>query len=278
MSIETPSGKGAGDENFPVGSFLLPKHLRPHIARYYAFARAIDDIADNPDLPANEKSKRLAMMDDVVSGRSDPEAGLEVAARMRESLIDTDITARHCSDLVDAFQQDVVKNRYADWDEVIGYCMRSASPVGRYLLDLHGENNKDYVYSDALCNALQVINHLQDCGKDFQQMNRVYLPEPWLNAAGAKVEDLSKPHASPGVRAVIDLCLEGTRELLVTADKLPGALNSKRLAMESATIITVAHKLVDELSRRDPLAERIELTKAQYAWCLLRGCAQGLTS
>ncbi|MGI9371094.1 MAG: squalene/phytoene synthase family protein, partial [Hyphomicrobiales bacterium] len=170
MSIETPSGKGASDENFPVGSFLLPKHLRPHIARFYAFARAIDDIADNPDLPSAEKSKRLTIMDDVVSGKTFDASGLEVAISMRESLVETGITTQHCSDLVDAFQQDVVKNRYDDWDEVIGYCMRSASPVGRYLLDLHGESDREYVYSDALCNALQVINHLQDCGKDYTEM------------------------------------------------------------------------------------------------------------
>ena len=278
MSIETPSGKGASDENFPVGSFLLPKHLRPHIARFYAFARAIDDIADNPDLPSAEKSKRLTIMDDAVSGKTSNASGLEVAISMRESLVETGITTQHCSDLVDAFQQDVVKNRYDDWDEVIGYCMRSASPVGRYLLDLHGESDREYVYSDALCNALQVINHLQDCGKDYTEMDRVYLPEPWLKDAGANVEDLSKTEASSGVRNVIDQCLEGTRELLVVADKLPGALKSRRLAMESAVILKVAHKLVEELSNRDPLAERVELTKAQYVNCTIWGCVIGLTS
>ncbi|MGI9372525.1 MAG: squalene/phytoene synthase family protein, partial [Hyphomicrobiales bacterium] len=149
---------------------------------------------------------------------------------------------------------------------------------GRYLLDLHGESDREYVYSDALCNALQVINHLQDCGKDYTEMDRVYLPEPWLKDAGANVEDLSKTEASSGVRNVIDQCLEGTRELLVVADKLPGALKSRRLAMESAVILKVAHKLVEELSNRDPLAERVELTKAQYVKCTIWGCVIGLTS
>ena len=148
--IETPSGKGAADENFPVGSWLLPRKLRPHVARYYRFARAIDDIADNPELVPNDKVERLNAMADAVSGHEiRHEPGFETASRMYDSLTETNITARHCTDLVDAFRQDAVKGRYANWDELIGYCLRSAAPVGRYLLDLHGEDQRNYRYSDA---------------------------------------------------------------------------------------------------------------------------------
>ena len=278
VSIETPSGKGAADENFPVGSFLLPKRLRPHIARFYAFARAIDDIADNPDLEPDEKIRRLNAMDVVVQGTPPAGPGLETAVAMHESLQATGTTSRHCSDLVDAFRQDAIKNRYENWQEVIDYCLRSASPVGRYLLDIHGESGKSYVYADALCNALQVINHLQDCGDDFRDMNRVYLPEPWLKENGSTVAELGRSSATSGVRAVIDRCLEGTKELLETAEKLPANLKSRSLSMESAVILKIANKLVEELSLRDPLAERVVLTKPQYALCAIRGIAMGAFS
>ncbi|MCP5084389.1 MAG: squalene synthase HpnC [Alphaproteobacteria bacterium] len=271
-AIETPSGKGASDENFPVGSWLLPKKLRPHIARYYRFARAIDDIADNPELSPETKVERLNAMADAVCGAEIMhQPGFETAKRMHESLVETNITSTHCTDLVDAFRQDAVKGRYTDWDELIGYCMRSAAPVGRYLLDLHGEDTRDYEYSDALCNALQVINHLQDCKDDYHELNRVYLPSQWLSGCGIDVTELDKSHASAALRTVIDRCLESTRGLMEAADELPKRLKSRQLAMESAVIVNLAHKLVDELSRRDPLAERVVLTKPQLAVCTLSG-------
>lgn len=271
-AIETPSGKGAADENFPVGSWLLPKKLRPHVARYYRFARAIDDIADNPELAPEEKVERLnAMADAVCGGKIMHEPGFETARRMHESLVETDITTRHCTDLVDAFRQDAVQGRYKDWDELIAYCMRSAAPVGRYLLDLHGEDSRDYEYSDALCNALQVINHLQDCQDDYHELNRVYLPADWLAECGIDVTELDKSQTSAALRSVINRCLQGTRGLMEAADQLPKRLKSRQLAMESAVIVNLAHKLVDELSHRDPLAERVVLSKPQLAVCTLSG-------
>ncbi|MEM8689519.1 MAG: squalene synthase HpnC [Pseudomonadota bacterium] len=270
--IETPSGKGAADENFPVGSWLLPRTLRPHVARYYRFARAIDDIADNPQLAPNDKVDRLNAMADAVSGgeiRHEP--GFETASRMHDSLTETVITSRHCTDLVDAFRQDAVKGRYANWDELIGYCLRSAAPVGRYLLDLHGEDQRNYLYSDALCNALQVINHLQDCADDYRELDRVYLPGDWLADCDIDVTELDKSRSSAALRAVLDRCLDATRSLMEVADELPKRLKNRRLAMESAVIVNLAHKLVAELSARDPLAERVVLTKAQLAVCTLSG-------
>jgi squalene synthase HpnC len=270
--VEAPSGKGAGDENFPVGSFLLPARLRPHVAKFYDFARAIDDIADDPDLPPQEKVGRLEAMEAGLTGAADPKApGLEKARAIRESLLATNITTRHCQDLVSAFKQDAVKGRYDDWDDLIDYCYRSASPVGRYLLDLHGDGEAEYPYSDALCNALQVINHLQDCADDYASLDRVYLPRDWMAAEGTGVEDLAKPSAEPGMRSVLDRCIDGTRQLIATSKQLPGALTSRRLALEAAVIVSIAERLTDELARRDPIAERVELTKPQFMMCGLRG-------
>lgn len=277
--VETPSGKGAADENFPVGSFLIARPLRPHVAAYYAFARAIDDIADNPELAPSDKLERLDAMDRALrDGTRKTDPAFAKAHALRRCLLDTGIDLAHASDLVSAFKQDAVKGRYDDWAELMDYCNRSAAPVGRFLLELHGEDRRHFAYSDALCNALQVINHLQDCAQDYVRLDRVYLPSDWLDQAGETVEALARPRASRGLRQVIDRCLAGTSELLRQADLLPAALNSRRLAMESAVIVRVAHQLVDELARRDPLAERIELTRVQFLSCALRGAASGLVA
>ena len=273
-AVETPSGKGAGDENFPVGSFLIARPLRPHVAAYYAFARAIDDIADNPGLAPEEKLARLDAMDRALcEDTADPE--LAKARALRRSLQATGVDFAHARDLVSAFRQDAVKGRYDDWADLMGYCDRSAAPVGRFLLELHGEDRRHFTFSDALCNALQVINHLQDCADDYGNLDRVYLPLQWLTQEGETVEALRRPHASRGLRRVLDRCLAHTRELMAQADRLPGVLKSRRLAMESAIIVAVAHKLIAELARRDPLAERIELTRAQFLECGVRGAVGG---
>ena len=262
-AAETPSGKGAGDENFPVGSWLLPARLRPHVAKFYAFARAIDDIADNPDLSPEDKVRRLTRFEDALTGRTTDDPALATAHRLRVSLAETGVTARHGVDLIAAFKQDAVKPRYDDWDDLLGYCALSANPVGRYLLDLHGEDPAGYPASDALCSALQVINHLQDCGDDYRNLDRVYLPQDWMAATGTTVEALAEPVSSAGLRQVIDRCLDATSDLLAEAGRLPGQLRSRRLALESAVIVALARRLVRELAARDPLAERGVLAKAE---------------
>jgi squalene synthase HpnC len=270
-SVETPSGKDAAYENFPVGSWLLPAHLRPHIAVYYNFARAIDDIADNPDTGADEKIKRLSEFERAVLGEINPDPAYATGHSMCGSLKETGTSPQHCRDLIDAFKQDAVKGRYDDWDDLMQYCIRSAAPVGRYLLDLHGGSVDGYGPSDALCNALQVINHLQDCQDDFQTMDRVYLPGDWMAEHGATVEELSQNAATPGIRSVIDKCLDATEDLMVEARRLPAGLKSKRLAMESAFIVRIADALIVKLRNEDPVAGRVQLSKPGFIWCGIRG-------
>lgn len=270
MGIETPSGKGAGDENFPVGSWLLPRPLRPHVATYYAFARAIDDIADNPALSADDKVRRLeGFAQALVNGSSDPDYAK--AEALRGTLAATGISARHGLDLISAFKQDAVKHRTADWNDLIDYCLRSAAPVGRFLCDLHGEDQALLPLSDALCNALQVINHLQDCAKDYAALNRVYLPDDWMTAAGTSVDDLTKTAATPGMRRVLDQCLDGTERLMMDARRLPKAMRHKSLAAETAVIVSVADALVVKLRRQDPIAMRVALGPFGFASSAVSG-------
>ncbi len=274
--VETPSGKDAAYENFPVGSFLLPAHARPHVAVFYRFARAIDDIADNGDLDPVTKIERLDGFDRALTGDDSQDPVYETGHRMRRSLGETGVPTDHCRDLIVAFKQDATKTRYDDWDDLMGYCIKSAAPVGRYLIDLTGGSDNGYGPSDALCNALQVINHLQDCQDDYRNLDRVYLPGEWMASEGVVAADLDKPAVTLGMRRVIDRCLDATEELLHRAAALPGGLRSRRLAMESAAIIEIAWRLTGLLRRRDPLAGRVALSKAGYFWCCAVGALRGL--
>ena len=269
---ETPSGKGAGDENFPVGSFLISRRLRPHVASYYAFARAIDDIADNGNLSAAEKIGRLEGFEAAIEGR-ETDAAFAKAHDIAARLDGLGITNRHCLDLISAFKQDALKGRYRDWQELMDYCNRSAAPVGRFLLDLHGESKAAYKYSDALCNALQVINHLQDCRDDYLNLDRVYLPGEWMAKEGVADCELSAPAASAGLLAVIQSCVIQTAILMDTARLLPRLLHDRRLAMESEIIVRIALKLCRELAIRDPVAARVQLTRSQFLTCGVSGIA-----
>jgi farnesyl-diphosphate farnesyltransferase len=274
--VETPSGKGSGDENFPVGSFLIRKDLRPHVHAFYRFARNADDIADNPHLSADDKVRRLERMGEILEGV--PSAAGDdspAAAAMRQSLAATGTTAQHCHDVLRAFTLDATKLRYKDWDDLMEYCRYSASPVGRQLLDLHGESRDTWPASDALCSALQVLNHLQDCAEDYRDLDRVYLPLDLMGEAGIGVEALTAPAASAGLRRVIDSLLNSTDRLIIEAGQLPGGVKARGLRWESATIVNLARRLSRRLRRGDPLASRVALSKPDLAAALLTGVLGG---
>ncbi len=277
-AIETPSGKWSGDENFPVGSWLLSARLRPHVAAFYALARTTDDIADNPDLGADDKLRRLDGFLAVLRGDGPGDPAFATAARARDSMAACGVTTRHLADLIDAFKQDATRPRYADWYDLMGYCNRSAAPVGRFLLDLHGEDPAHWVASDALCNALQVLNHLQDCKDDYISLDRVYLPRDRMTAHGAALVDLAADRASPAIRRTLDDALDGIENLMVRARALPGRLRSRRLAMESAVIVRLADRLAALLRAGDPIAGRVALRKSDFASCGVRGIFAGLTA
>jgi hydroxysqualene synthase len=268
-TVETPSGKGRGDENFPVGSWLIRRDLRIHVHAFYRFARNADDIADSPALAPEEKLRRLDRMAAILDGL--PADDSPAAAAMRESLAVTGVTAQHCHDVLHAFRQDAVKLRYRDWDDLMEYCRYSAAPVGRQLLDLHGEDRRTWPFSDALCAALQVLNHLQDCADDYRNLDRVYLPLAELGAAGIGVEVLVAPAASPGLRRVLDGLLDNTEALIATARGLPQRVAARGLRWESAVIVALAARLARRLRRGDPLASRVKLARSDFALALLTG-------
>jgi farnesyl-diphosphate farnesyltransferase len=271
--VETPSGKWRSGENFPVGSFLIRRSLRVHVHAFYRFARNADDIADNPGLTADEKITRLDRMGAILDGASGKDS--PAASAMRESLLETGVTARHCHDILHAFRLDAVKLRYRDWDDLMGYCRYSASPVGRQLLDLHGESRTAWPASDALCSALQVLNHLQDCADDHRRLDRVYLPLEDLGAEGTGAEALAASVSSPGLRRVLDRLLDRTAALIDKARGLPPLVTSRGLRWESAVIVALAGRLLRRLHHGDPVAGRVALSKSDFLAAFVVGVSRG---
>lgn len=262
-NVEVWSGKDRGDENFPVGSILISRQLRPHVHAYYAFARNADDIADSRQLSPADKIARLDVMEAVLLGRR--ESGSPSALALRDSLAKTGVTPTHATDLLIAFRQDATKSRYETIDELCDYCRYSAVPVGRFLVDLHRESHECYSSSDALCIALQVLNHMQDCAKDLAELDRCYLPLALLGHFGVRVEDLRAPSESPGLRRVFVTLLDRIDRLTQAAIELPELARDRRLRLEAATILGLCSRLARRLARRDPLAHRVALTKVDFA-------------
>jgi squalene synthase HpnC len=254
------SGKGHTDENFPVASVLIAPQHRPVVMAFYAFARAADDVADNPAAPPQQKLELLEAMRATLVGERDADPKARV---LRDAQAALGLSPQHGLDLLEAFRRDVTKLRYADWGELMDYCRYSAAPVGRFVLDVHGESRETWPANDALCTALQVINHLQDCAKDYRDLDRVYLPESELAAAGIGVEALSAPKASPALRQVISDLAGLTGVLLDQARPLAGQVRDGRLALEIAVIQRLAESLNTGLRRRDPLSERVHHKKPE---------------
>ncbi len=261
-SVEISSGKDRGDENFPVGSWLIRKNLRAHVHAFYSFARNADDIADDAELAPDQKIGRLDRMEEVLLGAR--ETGSPSALRLRESLSQSGVSTIHARELLVAFRQDATKTRYESWAELMDYCRYSAAPVGRYVLDLHGESRETWPASDALCASLQVLNHLQDCAGDLRSLDRCYMPQDLLASHEMRTDDLARGNSLPGLRATFDEILEKTRELNSQAAALPGLVKARRLRVETATIAGLARRLTRRLERGDPLAMRVKLTPADF--------------
>ena len=259
-AADLASGKGHRDENFPVASLLIAPRHRPAILAFYLFARAADDIADNATASAEEKLAGLERMRLTLLGGTN---GEPTAEALRTVLEQRELAPTHPLALLEAFRRDVTRTRYANWRELMDYCSVSAMPVGRFVLDVHGEDRSVWPGNDALCAALQVVNHLQDCGADYRALDRVYLPQDMLAEAGARTEDLGAPRATPALRTAIARCAVLCEDLLAQSADFARSIRDKRLGMEVAVIQRLALSLAARLQQRDPLAERIVHRKGE---------------
>jgi len=267
------SGKGSGDENFPVASWVVaPPHRRP-IMSFYEFVRIADDISDHAQMKPADKLAHLDSLEGSLLGHNTDNAA---GVTLRAALAERNLSPQHAQDLLRAFRQDVTKLRYKDWDDLIDYCRYSAMPVGRYVLDVHGESRDTWAASDKVTAVLQIINHLQDCVKDYRNLDRVYVPLDALNAAGSNVEALDAPRATPQLLSCLHGLAERTGVTLEEGSHLPGQIKDLRLSLEIAAIVTLARRFVRLLRTRDPLSENVRLGKLGVAGVGLMGVAKGL--
>jgi phytoene/squalene synthetase len=149
-------------------------------------------------------------------------------------------------------------------------------PVGRFVLDVHGESRATWPASDNVCAVLQIINHLQDCVKDFKNLNRVYIPLDAFSASDSRVEDLDKPRSTPQLLACLRGLATRTGVMLEDGSMLPAQIRDGRLSLEIAAIVHLARHFVGLLRTRDPLSENVRLGKMGVAGIGLLGAVKGM--
>jgi hydroxysqualene synthase len=271
---ELRSGKTHRDENFPVASWIIHPRHRGLILAFYNFVRTADDIADHASLSEADKLGYLDLLEAELLGQGDSQPE---AVNLRRALAERSMPPRHALDVLVAFRMDVTKLRYENWDEVIHYCRYSAMPVGRFMLDVHGESTATWPASDALCAGLQINNHLQDCGKDYRNLNRVYLPRDALAAAGASVEALGAAKSTPLLLQCLQALAVRTEGLLDESKSLAAEVKDFRLGLEISVIQAFADKIVNLLKVRDPLSETVHLGPLQLLAHSFGGMAGEMT-
>jgi squalene synthase HpnC len=276
MTVDTTykSGKSEHDENFPVASWIVARRFRAPILAFYRFARAADDAADHPTLDEASKLAILAALEETLLGNSDAATD---ALPLRTELQRRDLAPQHALDLLKAFRQDVTKSRYATWAELMDYCRYSAMPVGRFVLDVHGEPKTAWGPSDALCTALQIINHLQDCAKDYKSLDRVYIPFEDLARHGLDVTALAQAKASPQLLSCLHALASRTARLIPEASQLPRKVMDLRLSVETSVIVELARRLLARLESRDPLVDCVHFSKPYAVLIAVYGAARALT-
>lgn len=271
-ALPSAAPRTAATENFPVGSWLLPAGLRPVVAAYYRVARAADDIADDPTLAPDDKLRRLTAIDATLAGTAEADPA---ACDLRLLFASRGLTVEHVRHLLQAFKADAVNRPCRSWSDLLAYCRFSAAPVGRFLLELHGEGRAAWPASDALCSALQILNHLQDCREDWRRLQRLYIPSDWLTEANAAPDDLLTAKASPALRGVLDRILDGVDRLNLTAATLPQQIAHRGLRMEATAILLLSQRLARRLRTRDPLAQRVSVSSLDKALALVWGALRG---
>jgi len=258
-------------ENFPVVSFLIPKNLRKHVAIIYWFARTADDYADEGNFSEGERLEKLNNFEyrtkQLLIGKA--ESDYEIA--LANTIIEMNLTAENFYNLVTAFRQDVIKNRYENFDEIIDYCKHSANPVGRLILELFDIRSEEAIkYSDKICTALQLTNFLQDVSIDYKK-GRIYLPQDemdMLQITEKMFEDKENNHK---LKQLVKHNVDRIQNLFNEGKKLFPLL-SRRLKVEIVWTVAGGEEILDQIRKNDynVLNNRPELSKTRMISLFLK--------
>ena len=266
------SGKSYSDENFPVASFLMTKKIRSIVRVFYFFARMADDIADHQKLSSNQKKKILLFFDNAIS--KSKKTNNKVLDKMIAKFKELPSGKKYSRNLLKAFMMDASNKKYKNWNDLLYYCKFSANPVGRFVIDAVNERKnieKIYEASDSLCTALQIINHIQDCKKDFKELNRVYIPESFFKKYSVDKKILRK---CKSIENFERLKIEIVDNVLVSLRKTKLGLReiqSWRLRKETLIILNIAKRLCNLLKINDPLEKQIKLSRIDFIFCFFKG-------
>lgn len=256
-------------ENFPVASILLPRRLRQPVAAIYAFARSADDIVDEGNA---SPAVRLGLLDsyraeiDAIEANRNPDTPL--FQRLAQAIRCHALPIQPFRDLLDAFSQDIVKPRYADFDELLDYCRRSADPVGRLMLNLYREvSAENLVRSDCICSSLQLINFWQDVAIDWKKP-RVYLPQSDLARFGVSEAQIAEGRIDDNWRALMRFQIDRARAMMLRGAPL-GAAIPGRIGLELRTIVAGGLRVLEKIEAVDfDVFSRRPVLRA-YDWPLL---------
>ncbi len=258
-------------ENFPVVSFLIPKHLRNDIAIIYWFARTADNIADEG---AMNETKRLKLLDEFEKSFHDARSGIidcEFSHALFVTIKNRNLTTNHFTDLISAFRQDVTKKRYVDFREVMDYCKRSANPVGRLILELFDIRNENaFHYSDKICTALQLTNFYQDTYRDYKK-GRIYYPLKELEKFKVSENQFEKRKINDNFRLLVKHNIDRAASLFDDGKKLYDYLNG-RLKYEIKWTISGGEEILNKIRKNNynVFYSRPTLSKKNIIKILLR--------
>jgi phytoene synthase len=235
-------------ENFPVASILLPARLRKPVEAIYRFARSADDIADEGDAAPEVRLARLNVYKGHLTGIAAGETPADpMFAELAQVIRHHALPVSLFRDLLDAFAQDVTKKRYASYAEVLGYCRRSANPVGRLLLHLFKRTSeRELAQSDAICSALQLVNFWQDIDVDFARDDRVYLPQDEMARFGVTQLHLLEKTCDGAWTALMKFQVERTRALMLSGAPLGRSLPG-RVGMEIRATVQGGLRILDKI-------------------------------
>lgn len=259
-------------ENFPVASLLLPRRLREPVRHIYTFARQADDIADEGDAPPDHRLGELAALrGDLARIAAQERPASPVMQTLAGTICRHGLPLQPFYDLLDAFAQDVLKQRYAHFGEVMAYCRRSAAPIGRLLLALYGENDRRALAeSDAICAALQLINFLQDIAQDYAR-GRIYLPQDEMEKFGVTESQIAQGDTGGTWWPFMRYQIERARKLLKAGAPLGRRLRG-RAGLELRLVILSGETILRKIHavQGDVFHQRPTLTAADWPRMLWR--------